>query len=135
MHINATDLRIAEEIADKVEGLSAKTRLIPVEETEEIWYSKDPDAPNDTGHLLFFLKQRFPLVEDDGPYERVVYFADCADASGRVVCKWLTQPEDSMRYFKYTKAGGHGIGCFFLVEEYVFPCAQPLVRSVCPVRN
>ena len=130
MELSTADLRVPKEIGNKVEGLSANIRFISVKETEGVGYSQDPNAPNDAGHLLFFLKQRFSFTRSR-PYERIIFFADCTDRNGRVVCKVLNRKEESMQYFKYTNAGGYGVGSFFVVEEYVLYSIELLLLVLC----
>lgn len=149
--LKASNMRSFPEIRRSVARLSIGTKFIPTETTVRASYADDPTAPNDSAHLLFFLYQHvftsrdritpaenidlvvnqrshyqvWPghLANRASPYQRVLFFADCAK-KGRVACKILRTELESLEFFRYMTGpeGGdlsRGIGYFYVMEEHV----------------
>ena len=138
MSINSS--RRDDELKDKVSDTVTKIPAIdyiPVLRTQERDYQVDPRGRTDTAYLLLLLSQRCyddhssrniiyrqftngnvrrSVCSEKGCH-RMLFFADCTDINGRVVCKVLADHADSSEFLRNMDRYGCGVGSLYVVER------------------
>ena len=113
------------------------TSYLSVLRTQESDYHADPLGKTGTAYLLLLLSQRCfndhssrniiyreftdgnvrRSVRSEKGCHRMLFFADCSDTGGKVVCKILANHADSSRFLRDMDKYGCGVGSLYVVER------------------
>ena len=113
------------------------TSYISVLRTQESDYRADPLGTTGTAYLLLLLSQRCfndhssrniiyrefndgnvrRSVRSEIGCHRMLFFANCTDTDGKVVCKILANHADSSEFLRHVDNYGCGVGSLYVVER------------------